>query len=585
MKVARRTAHMPWAPLGWDSTPHTRRQFIFASALMMLYTRMKRARVSAIVIPPLQPDTHYPPRPASGVRFGFNGNIERLDVLASIHALGSGVPMLVRGGGSWDQVETYDTGALGLPPKLLAALRECRKLGIEPVLVAAYGPPVKRIGTVKTTAAVAVDSYVLPVANTVVALAGDYVLGPSSFAVAGIPGTLNGKASYQGSYVRFTTPTSLTLAAKLKVPVPAGTELHINRQRYSAINGTNPAQVGAVAYMRYVRFLAAELHRMEFPSATICLWNEFSWPHEKWANLVEYFDHPPSRITNNDDMQALLLAALKEAAPPGVHFCNGASDKSGNNSILRQLSPLPTPAQANGWFEGMHPFGNPEVEAFDPSKSYEENPVNPVADKGHNLWEMAWHLEHWGREHGYNVKPLMSECGIGTNDDVKQARALLRRVLSCVGMNITCLIDIFGPNPPAAPGMAITVDGPNGEIKPRAAYVALRRLCKLIAGLGAGGSPSSCPTISGVKGNAWPIMSVPVYGANGAALIVWQRTWGAGTEKTETQWESVPSPSPCAVSLKLGSAQVLDAVNLRTGQTVETGPLQVADDPIAVVTR
>jgi hypothetical protein len=513
-----------------------------------------------------QSSTYYAPRPASQAQLGMNVN----PTIPKLEALKAAGVDYVRMGPSWGAVEDFTTGQLTLPPGAAAAFDFMANNDMHPVCVAAYGPPNKKLAQLRIAAGVPAGSLSIPLA----AAPPDLKI-PCDF--VSLAHTERHRAqfitdpffSYYGSIVAGSRGDSITLGAKTSVALTAGQELNLRRLRYQPIPDLNPDGASVQAYLRYARFVAGEI-LAHGCTGYICLWNEYPWPMDKWPNLYGFYELAtrPANLVRNEGMAAILLAALKQPhLPTGVNWINGASDKSGFNSILHRFKDAPgvlTAASVNGWREGMHAYSGrgPETGA---GWDDEIKRVNKAIELNENFTYMA----RLDRASGFDIKPIATECGASWEDPVKQARQDLRRVASMWGMGI----------------VPFSTEGVLGEaLTP--AYLALQRLTSLRDSLGSGGDASACPRLATVAGNEWPMMSVALYGEHGAMLLIWQRTWALlPRDEPGGGWDNVPSPPPATVTLALGTAEQITSVqNLRSGESLPSQlTVAVADDPIAVL--
>lgn len=512
-----------------------------------------------------QASTYYAPRPASEAKLGINAD----PTIPELEALKTAGVDYVRMGPGWEVVEDFETGVLSISKKTSEAFDFMAKNDMHPVPVAAYGPPYDDVATLKVAADVPAGSLTIPLtAPPKLKILLDYVVLKLVRAQHKDQYITNPFYSYYGSLIASTEGSTITLGAKTAVALSAGEELKVYRLRYAPIPDLDPNGTSVRAYMRYARFVAEQIVA-HGATGYVCLWNEYPWPMDKWPNLYGFYEHKtrPANLVEDKGMAAILLAALQAPhLPPGVNWINGASDKTGLNSIINQFkeTSVLTAAKVDGWREGMHCYSarGPEGEAWTVSGD-EVTLVNQRADRE---GDFGW-IERFDLRSGFDIRPIATECGApNVEDPVKQARHHLRRTASLWGMGIVPF-----------PGGAFTAGSP--------AYLALQNLTALRNSLGSGGDSAMCPSVASVADNEWPIMSVALYGENGAVLLVWQRTWTL--EKPSEPgggWAGIPSPPPATVTLTLGTAE--NIVSIQNPRTEESLPSEltvlVADDPIAV---
>jgi hypothetical protein len=512
-----------------------------------------------------QSNIYYAPRPASTAQLGMNVD----PTIAKLEAIKAAGVNYVRMGPSWPAVEDFTSGQLRIPNGASAAFEFMAANNMHPVCVAAYGPPNLKVAQLTVAADVPVGSLTIPLT----APPPDLKIPRDFVSLAHVHGhraqfITNPFYAYYGSIVASAEGNSITLGASTSVPLSAGQELNLRRLRYQPIPDLNPNGKSAQAYMRYARFVAEQILAYGC-TGYVCLWNEYPWALDKWPSLYGFYEETtrPANLVRDKGMAAILLAALKQPhLPAGVNWINGASDKSGYQSILHQFEDRPellTASTVNGWREGMHPYSGrgPEAGA---GWDDELKLANRAIDLSGNFIAMA----RRDRDSGFDIKPIATECGATWEDPVKQARQDLRRVASMWGMGI---VPFLGMRENSAGGLG---------------YLAIQRLTALRDSLGAGGNASACPHVAIVAGNQWPIMSVALYGERGAILLIWQRTWALiPKDDPGGGWSNIPSPPPATVTLALGSAERIASIqNLRSGESL---PLEltvpVADDPIAVL--
>jgi hypothetical protein len=513
-----------------------------------------------------QSSIYYAPRPARGAQLGMNVD----PTIPKLEALKAAGVDYVRMGPSWPAVEDFATGQLKLPQPATAAFEFMAANNMHPVCVAAYGPPHFKVAQLTVAAAVPVGSLTIPLTAPPpsVRIPHDFV------SLAHTHGhkaqfITNPFYAYYGSIIASSEGKSITLGAKTSIPLTAGQELNVRRLRHAPIPDLNPNGKSVQAYMAYARFVAEQIVAHGC-TGYVCLWNEYPWHMDPWPNLSAFYELPtrPKNLVQNRGMAAILLAALKQPhLPSGVNWINGASDKTGYNSILNRFEEAPgvlTASTVNGWREGMHPYSGRGPEAGGAGWDDELKLANRALDLSSNFIAMA----RWDRASGFDIRPIATECGASWEDPVKQARQDLRRVASMWGMGVVPFL-----------GMK---ENPPGSLS----YLALQRLTALRDSLGPGGLAAACPRVGGVSGNEWPIMSVALYGERGAVLLIWQRTWTLiPKDDPGGGWGNIPSPPPAAVTLALGSAEhIVSIQNVRSGESLPSElTVPVADDPIAVL--
>ena len=494
---------------------------------------------------PTRPFMSYPPRPAAGALLGYNAQDTFSDP-ALMAALGASGAALVRWQPAWGNVEDFATGRLSLDAATARSLSYCASRGIHPIAVAAYGPPFASVLELKVS-----GREPVPRGSYSFAVTGDLkaVVTPTDHVLLAPATALTGRSAYYGSLVAGVdlATNTLTLASATTVMLRPGATLTVNRLRYPALADARLDNPGVRAYLRYVQFLAEQIAQ-HHGSGYICLWNEYPWANDRWDSRAAFYDTVPKSISPVSGLFAIQAAALElSSLPSGVRLINGLSDKTGFCGVLRLPANLPGYPRAdhativstrtvarNVVADGIHPYGNnPEAQAWDPSHT--DNPtwpghayrdVNPAVDSTTNFTFMKLQEDRSGT----GLRMMATECGTAEADDTRQAVYLLRRVASLWGMMVVPVVYAF------AEGNTLSVMSANG---PRESYVALKRLTALVADLGGpGGEAASVPTLDSDAGLSWPLMTVGIYGAKGALLLVWQRTWAPDNRP----WNAIAPP-------------------------------------------
>jgi hypothetical protein len=515
------------------------------------------------------PSTHFNPLPAAGVEFGYNAPIRDL---ATLRLISAGKASLVRASASWNATENPLTGELALNPQLEEGLAECARLGLKPILVAAYGSPYSAVAKLTVTEDVPAGSLTIPCTGA------PALQWPRHRVSIGKGLKLSQRASYSGTLVTAATSSSIEVASALIAPLTAGSILTLNLERYAPVNGTDPTQSSVQAYLRYVRFIAERIaaHGLE---GYICLWNEPVWEFADWDALARAYDNqealPPGVQRANGELTAILAGALAMAPlPTGVHWINGATDKAGGFACLfKQFPGVPNASNASGVREGIHTYrDNPEGHAW----NNEYQLVNPFFDA-----TSAFHFVG-GKDAkaGFDIAPMATECGFSTTNDQQQATYLLRRALSHLAVGVVPVFFCADLN--GGPYSVLKEDS-TGKIITREGYLALQRLSELLASLGPN-TTREAPSVVAVSGSPWPLMSCRFYGSLGATLFVWQMDWGT---KTEAPWPTLSPPPAASVKLKIPLHRSLSAVTVRNGAPlpVVQGIVPVSNDVVAVTVR
>lgn len=560
-------------------------------------------------VPKPQLDSFAAPIAVTEAQLGFNN--ARFDPTALDYhsALGS---TFNRQGGTWAAVEDYETGALALPEKLSNALTYMGQHGIKPILIAAYGPPLKKVATLTVAEDAAAHQHNIKIVETLpagVEAEQSYVLG---FLGGAKEPQIAARAQYYGTAIAKVNGQTIELGGQLQegpaahptVALKAGDKITVHRLRYKPVHSFDINEPSTQAYLRYVQFLADQIaaHGCE---GYVCLWNEPPWEEDRWDFGAAQYAEPPAGWDHTHGLAPLLQACLQQLngkLPNGVRLINGATDKSGLNSILKQFEaaspeneghyPLPTKEQIANVMprEGIHNYNvNPEGTLW--NANYEL--LNPANDAGSNWQNQAGHLAKSDTE----LKQMSTECGTNIRDEDHHGLYLVRKTLASWGCKV---IPIFYAMISHSYFTLITENKQTGSLTPRKAYYDLVQLQKLKAQLGGpGGLAANCPKVVTAAKDKWPVMSTSIYGANAAMTAVWQRTWSNHMDKEERQsgkevdesnyWPLVPKPASIEVVLQVPAGKKITAQIVRTGVEVPVvvigneATVLVSDDPVAVL--
>jgi hypothetical protein len=502
---------------------------------------------------------------ASQAQLGFNmgASFTNPTAMAAMKAIGATIARWQPG---WGNVENYSTGDLSLGSATEAALAYSGQNGIQPLAVCAYGPPYSNVFdlTVGSGGAKTGD-YTIPINGSVASIDMplDYVMLKGNAQL-----TATGKWGYYGALIASvdTSSNTITLASALTTNLPAGTQLVVNRLRYDSPADQSQTNPSLLAYFRYCGFVA---DRIAANSATgwVSIWNEPAWAHDPWDARGKFYDTVPSGMNDDSRMKMFLQYALTvNNLPNGVKMINGATDKTGSNSILSQqgLSPTTATVANNIDVESIHPYGNlPDEGMWDPEEVNSAGNayvnLNPTVDAGGNFNPMAF------RDSKANIglSVMATEVGTDYSDDKRQAVWLTRRVATSWGSNVIPVLYEFD-----------NADGSNFGVwnsktdTPRLAYYSLQRMMSLVKDVGgSGGSVSSTPSFVGYSAGQWPPYATSIYGKEGTLLLVWQRTG----YNTTTEWDTIPTPATYSAEFNLPSGdQVVSATDLITGDSVPT---------------
>jgi hypothetical protein len=545
---------------------------------------MRRLNVPGLV-------EYYPAVAASQMAHGLGFNAQSTANLEWVVKLaGEAGASTLRWQPSWEAVEDMN-GNFTLPAFHTDALTYCKKYGIQPILVAAYGPPRTQQSVVTVASNVAQGAYTITVRENISAVTPLYcfIQWQNGWEVTDYH-------AYYGSLIDAVNANTktITLAAKTRMAIPAGTKLVINRLKYAPIFSTNPNDPSVVAYCRYVRYLASAITQYGL-NGQVELWNEPVWDNDRWDAGPLFYDrttsvnYNPNGVDVNDlspRHKAILYNLMNgPAMPDGVSLNNGATHKTGFATLLQWI-PQPAQIKSKVETESFHPYGiNPEDFAW-----YSD--VHPyVAPLG--ITEGAnvkWYFEELNalQETGAVVPyASVTETGVSTTNDIVQARFVMRQYLLMHSLGFR-FVDFY----------ALAENNPNfwfvnpATQAPRAAYNSIKDFVanrlNAIDGNAIAHATAFLPKIVSYSGT-WPLAVVPVMGEGSAMLLcAWQRTY-VNTQAGGDFANNPPQANPVQLTIELpdGSSVVAawDTVTLQNVSFTQSGNrvnYPVTDNPVAL---
>lgn len=529
---------------------------------------------------------------------------------------------------SWGEVESFSTGALALPPAFQKALEWCRIYQLEPLIVAAYGPPAARLAEVTLSSDVPPGATTLPVS-------GDLgLVNPPACHIMKADRTHivpERRWSYQGALIHAVDAAAhtLTLAAATNVALSAGTKLHINQLRYPTAATNNPADPSLIAYHRYVRFLADQIAAAGL-TGRVEIWNEPPWAHDPWDSRGAFYDNDkvPAGITRESPNWGILRTLLADTLPAGVRYAWGGSHKSGSRGVLFLPAPAATQAQVSASVssESWHPYGpTPEWHLWElvPNNASHGSQSPPAtlaplegASPGSNFKtgrrRAAENLQnlHW------TIAQQISETGLPGPDQTAKARYVVRYFLAHMAAGPLIQLDRvnFYRLAERADGYGMIDSATRQELPP---YIALKELMNDLSTLAVAplnpGTPSAAdfapnlhadanpqpqsqknpkqqqilPTAIAPYAGHYPLMTIPIIGRSAITdtrdsclLICYQRTY-ADTEKA---WSAlVPSAVPVQIILPKDTT-LQSATDLVTRQAIPISYTPTGADALSSMT-
>ncbi|GJG86407.1 hypothetical protein tb265_15880 [Gemmatimonadetes bacterium T265] len=577
------------------------------------------------------PDTVTPPARAVGARptdsaAASGGPVEMLGVVSAAQ-LRDGLGFAVEPSRPWELQLARDVGArevrmqfgwndvepaagrLVLTPVMREALATAARLGLRPLIVAAYGPASTRLPLFTLRAPAARGDSVLSLelspALADVRRGHSYAQAPDGSQLVA-----EGYWAYQGAYVSSVDRDSnrVVLAAPLTRTLNAGERVAINNRLYPPPVAGAPNDSGLAAYVRYARFLAAQLAGAGL-AGHVELWNEPAWAHDRWDGGEGcFFASGVERSTCRSINYDLAKALLGTAPPGGVRYTWGGTHKTGFATLITGASGGIRTAVTREQIEGsvseesFHPYGRtPEWHAWNPdclSRPGVANVFATCALVGTNptsnfKWARKVAIDHLNLD-GWTIDQTVSEAGIRIADAATKARYLLRFYLAHHALGFR-RIDFYrlADAPASGPNYGV-VDANTRE--PMLPYRALQALMNQLDDVGtappAEYDNGGLPTVVKAQ-TTWPVTTVVVAGRRSGAvrntmlLTLWQRPYPK-TGREEFEQISRPDPGRVAVRVPTGY-HVVRAWSLVDQSPVAVVPVRagiaevrVTDDPVAM---
>ncbi|HEY0777217.1 MAG TPA: hypothetical protein VGD56_04545, partial [Gemmatirosa sp.] len=191
----------------------------------------------------------------------------------------------------WERVET-SRGAYELPAPFAAALAHSVQLGLEPLVLAAYGPGWKQLPPFIVAAPARLGDTTVVVTDA--DGFGAITLG-SAFVIkaTGVQLVAGRYAAYSGALITHVNVATrrISLAAPLSAPVQAGEHLVVRNRLYAPAT-TDDSDPSVQAYVHYVRYLASRIAQLGSPGR-VEIWNEPPWYGDRWDGGAACFYADP----------------------------------------------------------------------------------------------------------------------------------------------------------------------------------------------------------------------------------------------------------------------------------------------------
>ena len=510
---------------------------------------------------------------------------------------------------AWISVEKIDK-SLSLPQNFSFFLDECKKLNLNPLLVAAYGPPYIRVGTAVVIQDVDEGSFDIPLLldpSKNIRIQPPYDLVQMS---SGKQLVAEGTWVYGGTLIKNYKSNVLSLYNPTSVEISKGTVLNIYRYLYNPPTSDDYTKDSSIkAYGRYVQFLETEISKRGL-TGNVEIWNEPKWAHDFWDSLGCFI--PGGKCFSPNFGFAKMLLNMR---PRGnVRYQWGGTHKSGFNSIMSgsrgRIGLNVTKDQVLGSmaYESFHPYGpTPEYHAWDPNCILtSSNPFSCSLEgtlAGSNDKWAAGINEKNKNEKRFGINLNISETGLMTSDEKIKTRYWLRSFLTYMGLGFSNInfYNFSGKMGPDMPSYSI-VDGET--LNPTQTFYSFKSLMAKFRSIAVDslGKSEIVPSVKSYIGS-WPLTVVPVLGRKNAnekvdtiEMFLWQRTYPLSVDASKTVgdtfdtiWQTMPSPAPGMVNLKIIDKRVVKAWKVSDWTEVPVKKIndfeyqvRVQEDPVMV---
>jgi len=492
---------------------------------------------------------------------GFNVDPSQLWQLQAAHDAGA---TEVRMQFDWPSVER-SAGQLALPKQFEDALANSVQLGLEPLIVAAYGPGGPSLPTLTLASPAVPGDTSIRVAErgtlAQVVLGSAFIIGADGQQLVS-----QSYASYFGGLVTNADQQTgqIFLAAPVSRALSIGTQVKIVNRLYK-LAGTGPNDPSVQAYIRYVQFLAGRIASYGV-AGRVEIWNEPPWEGDRWDGGAPCFFARAAQRVGCVDYNFSFALALMATTPPGrVRYNWGGTHKTGFASVLAGGN-IGIPATRTRdeilnsvASESFHPYGaSPEHHAWDPQCLAQSgsNPFPcslPGTDATSNFkWARKLAEDHLST-YGWTIEQNITETGVLTSNQAAKTRFILRTFITYHALGFQ-RINFFK----LADGSASTSNYGFMDAGLHTAYPVYNALKAFLGDLDALETPTALPATTSLPSvvsyqGTWPLMVVPIVGIRASTagtsvlLVLWQRTYPSGGG----QFDTIISPGPGQANVKL----------------------------------
>ena len=489
----------------------------------------------------------------------------------------------------WEETENM-SGVLALSSAANAGLTNAVNYGLEPIIIACYGPPRATVGSLTVTTAVPVGAYAIPVSGSIL----NSIDFPRCHVLKSSGGHIvaAGKWAYYGALIASvnTANSTITLAAKTNVAISSGTVPNVKLVLYPSVATSLSTDPSLVAYARYAKFLATQINARGL-TGRVELWNEPGWAHDPWDARGKFYDVVPAGILNVTPNWGMLRAQFSNTPIGNVRYNWAGSHKSGSRCLTNMPTPLATASQvaASVSSSSYHPYkDSPEWKYWDPVKQRIGSWV-PLegTDPGSNGYVLRKTQLEKAATYGWQTSINITEAGCDTSNQNVKARYNLRNFLVSLSLGFERITYYK-----LADSGNYSWMNPSTQA-PYQCYTAFKNLMTKINTMSTpplAYTTSDLPSVASYSGY-YPLSTIPIVGRTSSSatknqiiFVAFQRSY-----KGSVPWKDMTSPAPVNITVQLPAGYTVARVwNLVTEANVSfatgtsTVTHAVTDGPIAV---
>ena len=460
---------------------------------------------------------------------------------------------------AWSGVEDFDNPGRFNLSAMDEPLRLCKKYGMRPIVVAAYGPPHRTIQTVTVNGLHPIGSTTLTVTGNLsgIQLGRDHIGG--LWYQVGF-----GKPAYYGGIIHDVSGQVITLGAATTGVFNNGDAISINRLLYPSVDSMKADS--AERYADYVTALANKIAG-EGVEGRIEVWNEPPWVNDTWDDRSRFYDDPVGKgiATWTFTIQPLITALATRTMPPGIGLVSSGTNKSGGHGILRYLT-ADQVAASSFVADAIHPYGPyPEYSWWWTSGAGLSWGAGFVNLNGNS--NFAFNAKVQADNPSAGLEYVVTETGTHTTDNEVKRNYDLRHLVGAWSMGLT-MVNFYS--------LADTVGLAQVDAVthvPFDGWEDIVRLMDFLRVVNADVDRYVLPSINTWYGTEWNLAVHTI----GPVMVVHQRPVPPGLDPV------FPGPARLTLNAGPGSLFVL-GVNNRTHQDAKGNVIYVGEKPV-ILTR